>query len=202
MLVVDWQSIALVVYVVLAVALLLKQQQLQWLWFSVLIWLFLGILSARVMPHVLGITHWANLLPVHTYLFLGSAFFWVNRVERVAIHDKLFWQNKEGHVLITLFANSLLVMHLAFLVLTVLVYWHYPDGLSVYTASFLLRLYLLDPLNWLLMQSLMMLMFYGHRRIAGERADYFSGRQLKVGFLCCLVWLVAMLGYLFIHLIK
>ena len=76
-----WQSPtlwALSVYIAVFLTLAFQRQQFSWLWGSVMLWLGFGILSARIMPGVLGITHVANLYPVYGYFALGSLFLFAN----------------------------------------------------------------------------------------------------------------------------
>lgn len=187
----DIQIVSLIGYILLSSILLLQQQQFQWFWFSLLTWLFTGLLSAHIMPNILGITHWANLFPAHLYFFLGSIFFWLNQIER-SPETPMHWQHKYNQSLSTLFALSLLVLHCAFLILALIVYWHYPNGLSVYTATFIVQLYLTNPLAWLIAQTSLMLIFYIHRHLAQQSATHFSIKQLEAGILLALIWLTAL----------
>ena len=103
-----------------------RHQQFQWLWFTVVLWLVLGIFSARLLPNVLGITRMPNLFIVHFYMFMGSVFFFMNSSKRQPEKSDsariLTWQNPEAGSWLTTFAVSGAVMHAAFLSLCVLVW--------------------------------------------------------------------------------
>lgn len=185
----DIHLIALLIMAVWFIWQAFQHKQFQWLWFSVALWLVLGLFSARVMPHVLGITHTANAFLLPTYLFIGSIFFWLNTVERLPENPKYF-QSRIHAPALTLFAISSLAIHLAFLVLVIAIGLLYPTGVSAYVAAFIVRLFL-DPINWLCLQVFLMALFAFHRRICHERVDTFSVVQIEMGFLMSFLWLAA-----------
>lgn len=159
--------------------------QFNWLWFSVILWIAIGLFSAFIMPNVLGITHLINFYPLHTYLLMGSIFVWLNQISPLPKqeHDKrIYWQARIGTGL-TLFMLANLVLHIAFLIISFCIYYIYPNGISIYTPSILLQLYLLQPLTWWVMVLLIMLIFYLHRRIQKQSGDIFSLAQIKAGIL-------------------
>lgn len=189
----DWaQLIALGMMLCVFVWQTFRHGQLQWLWFSVALWLVLGWFSASIMPRILGITHLANLFLLHTYIFGGSLFFWLNNIHRQPENPR-YWQSRDGAVFLTLLCATSLLIHLAFAIFATLVAWTYPAGLSVYAAAFLWQLYFTEPVNMLIMQAFLMLLFYIHRRIQGLRGDELSLPQLEIGWLLIVFWLAAAL---------
>lgn len=189
----DWaQLAALGVMLCVFVWQVFRHGQLQWLWFSVALWLVLGWFSGSLMPRVLGITHLPNFFILHTYLFAGSVFFWLNNIQRLPEKNK-YWHSRSGAVLLTLFCTSSLVIHLAFALFAVLITWVYPSGLSPYAAAFLWQLYFTEPLNILMMHAFLMIVFYLNRRIQGLRGDEFGLPQLELGWLLMLLWIAAAL---------
>ncbi|MDO4434745.1 MAG: hypothetical protein Q4B82_09250 [Alysiella sp.] len=196
----DFQAATLLVYGLIFVWQAFKHVQMQWLWSAIVLWLSLGLLSAQIMPNVLGITHWANAFLLPLYLFSGSIFFWINQIERLPENNKRpKWRSKNGSIFLSLFAQSLLLVHLAFLLLSVMIAWTYPKGLSAFLAAHLFNLYYLNPLHHMCLQALLMFLFACHRHINHERADVFNLIQLKMGFLITLTYLLAALGKQLIH---
>ena len=168
-----------------------RHQQFQWLWFAVVLWLVLGIFSARLLPNVLGITRIPNLFIVHFYMFMGSVFFFMNSSKRQPEKSDsariLTWQNPEAGSWLTTFAVSGAVMHAAFLLLCVLVWLQYPRGYTAMLPAQLLKLYALDPVYWFSIQLLMMLLFAGHRLMLRQPVYVFSLGQIQGGFLLALI---------------
>lgn len=188
-------SVITLVFVYFAVA-TLRQGAWHWLWFSVVLWLVLGLFSAQILPRVLGITHTANAYLAHAYLGAGSIFYWLNHVRRNAAGQ---YESTLGAGL-TLLAHSNSVMHLAFIILATLVWWQYPTGLTVFIAPILAWFYA-NAAIWWLMCAMLMLLFAVHRNwLVSQKSTVFTMRQLYVGFLLALCWqflfVAAALGYL------
>ena len=61
-----------------------RHQQFQWLWFTVVLWLVLGIFSARLLPNVLGITRMPNLFIVHFLYGYGQCIFFHKQQQKAA----------------------------------------------------------------------------------------------------------------------
>ena len=167
-----WQSPtlwALSVYIAVFLTLAFQRQQFSWLWGSVMLWLGFGILSARIMPGVLGITHVANLYPVYGYFALGSLFLFANG-----------WRYDAQHI--------------TFLFLLLLGGWQYPQGMSVPLLTGLMSLYLLKPLLWIAGQAMLMLLMWLHRRyLSRDDVLLFSPLQLQGVLLISLLFQVACL---------
>lgn len=189
----------------------MRRHQFQWLWFAVAVWLSLGILSGRVLPHILGITTWTNLYLVHFYAFLGSVFFFINSVEKLPKPENKqnaaqMWHSPKAGVWLTLFALSGLVMHVAFLIWSVLVWWVYPEGYTSLLLIRLLFLYVSEPVYWYSLQLLIMLIFALHRLMVREALHVFSLPQLQMGLMLCLMLFLLKLfnldNYLWFLLIK
>lgn len=170
----------------------MRKQQFQWLWFSVVVWLALGLFSAYILPNVMGITEMANLYLAHGYAFLGSIFFFLNAVERVPQPENgerkfTKWHSPKAGNWLTLFAVSGLVMHSAFIVLTILVWLQYPAGFTPILFARLWSLYMLNPLYWYAIQSLLMFLMVWHRTGTREPISVFSFGQIQMIFLICLI---------------
>lgn len=190
----QWQLAALVFTALIFIWQALVYKHTQWLLLSIAVWFALGLFSARIMPNILGITRLPNAFLLYTYLFLGSGFFWLKDVKKMPPQPQSrhrYWRSRSGSILLTLFATATLVIHLAFIVFTLLVAWSYPEGVSPYLAAFLLQLYATLPLNLLALHAFVMLLFYLHRRLARQPADMFSLVQLELGFLISILWLIA-----------
>ena len=181
-----WQSPtlwALSVYIAVFLTLAFQRQQFSWLWGSVMLWLGFGILSARIMPGVLGITHVANLYPVYGYFALGSLFLFA-----------MGWRLDSGGVFLAYFAVAGAVQHITFLFLLLLAGWQYPQGMSVPLLTGLMSLYLLKPLLWIAGQALLMLLMWLHRRyLSRDDVLLFSPLQLQGVLLISLLFQVACL---------
>lgn len=163
-----------------------KYAQFQWLWFAVALWLVIGIFSAKLLPGVLGVTHIANVYPLHIYLFSGSIFFWMNSVHRLPESGCLKWRSDAG-ALLTLFALAALVMFVASAWLALLIGIGGKEGLASYMAGRLFSLLLFDPVSWYAMCAVLMGVFWQHRRLNGETAQIFSSKQLYAGLLLALL---------------
>lgn len=186
----DYQPIlTLICYAALFVFFALKHKQWLWLCGSVIIALIMGLLSAQLLPNLLGITHLPNAFLLHTYFFLASPLFYFTQMRKLP--ENTAWQNQQQHVFLTLFANSLLCLHLSFALFAALIYQSYPQGFSVWAGVFLLQLYVSEPLLLYALQAFLMLIFYLHRRFCQQRADRSSIAQLEGGLLLMLFWQVA-----------
>ena len=181
--------LSLLIYGAVFVYFSLKNQQYQWLIGSFIIALIVGLLSSWILPNILGITHLPNIFLLHCYIFLASPLFYFTQMRRLP--EKKRWQNQQQHVFLTLFANSLLSMHLSFILFAALIYHAYPQGFSVWAGTFLLQLYVSEPLILYALQAYLMLLFYSHRRLCEQRADLTSVPQLEGGLLLMLMWQVA-----------
>ncbi|MBQ9601336.1 MAG: hypothetical protein IJR46_04915 [Neisseriaceae bacterium] len=182
-------TLALLIYGALFVFFSLKSRQHQWLMGSLVVALIIGVASSWVLPNILGFTHLPNAFLLHTYLFLASPLFYFTQMRRLP--EKKQWQNQQQHVFLTLFANSLLSIHLSFILFAALIYHAYPQGFSVWAGTFLLQLYVSEPLILYALQAYLMLLFYSHRRLCEQRADLTSVPQLEGGLLLMLMWQVA-----------
>ena len=157
-----------------------------------MLWLGFGILSARIMPGVLGITHVANLYPVYGYFALGSLFLFANGWRYDA--RQMGWRLDGGGVFLAYFAVAGAVQHITFLFLLLLAGWQYPHGMSVPLLTGLMSLYFLKPLLWIAGQALLMLLMWLHRRyLSRDDVLLFSPLQLQGVLLISLLFQVACL---------
>ena len=185
-----------VAYVVLFIWQAYRDEQFQWLWGSVLLWIGLGTLGARLLPGVLGITHFATLYTPHIYIAIASVFYFANDWQRMPAQN--IWYGRSNSVFISLFAVSGLLMLLSFCTLAGLTLLSYPNSLSAYILPALLQMYLLEPVLWIGMQAILMAVFFVHRVVIEKRpANVFSNKQLQGAFLITLlfqtVWVLASL---------
>lgn len=158
----------------------------QWLWGSVLLWLASGILMSTVLPGMAGITHATAFYIPQFYIAVASVFFFVHQWRRMPA--KNMWETGTG-VFVSLFAVSGVLMHFAFFCLLGLVLLNYPGGISAYILPALLQMYVFEPLYWIGMQILIMLLFYIHRVLLEKhKGSFFSLGQLQGGFLLALVY--------------
>lgn len=171
-----------------------RSSQLQWLWFSIAIWLFGGWFSAQLLPSILGITHWFNAYLLHFYVFVGSAFFWINSIEKQPENDTRSTWQANSSPLLTLLALASLAMHGGLAMLLGVIVWQYPKGLSTVFAPAVWQLYCLYPAAWWAMTVLLMVIFAGHRVAIGEKVTQFTLRQLQCGLLIALLMQLAWVG--------
>ena len=186
----------LVAYVVLFIWQAYRNEQFQWLWGSVFLWIGFGTLGARLLPGILGITHLTTLYTPHVYIAIASVFYFANNWQRMPAPH--IWYARCSSVFIGLFAVSGLLMLLSFCTLIGLTLLSYPNSLSAYILPALLQMYLFEPILWIGMQAILMVMFYVHRVVIEKRpANVFSNRQLQGAFLVTLlfqmVWVLASL---------
>lgn len=183
----DFPFLIIILFVLLFFVQTLRRHQFNWFWFAVAIWLALGLLSARILPNILGITHLTNAYLAHGYVFVGSIFFFLNSTfrqpERAAT-----WHAPQAGGYLTLLAISGLCLHVAFVIMWILTWWTYPQGYSAMLPAKLLAMYVFDPFFWFGMQFLLMLLFALHRAIRRDALDVFSAAQIQVGVLLGLLW--------------
>lgn len=182
------------VYIAVFITAAFQRRQFSWLWGSVLMWVGFGMLSARVMPGVLGITHIANTYPVYGYIMLASLFLFANGWQR---HARLpGWQLVGGGAFLAYFAVAGVLQHISWLLLLLLTGWQYPQGLSTLVLTGLLSLYFLQPVAWIAGQFFLMLLMWLHRRyLSRQDVLFFSPLQLQGVLLISLLLQVACVLY-------
>lgn len=169
-------------YAAVFLFLIFRAGMLQWFWASIVLWLGISVLGAKLMPGMWGLTHAAPLFIPHFYLTLGSIFFFIRHWRRKA--DAEGWQADAGHPLLGLFAVSNVSMTLAFAGVCVLAHYWFSGTAQVFVFSALLKLYALKPVYWFVLQFVLMAVAYVHGRgIDGRPSFLFSGSQLRLGML-------------------
>ena len=178
---------AAVVYAAVFLIAAFRAGMFQWFWGSVLLWLGCGMVGAQLLPGIWGITHLGPLFFPHLYITAASLFFFVDHWKHRP--EPQLWQADCSHIWLGLFAVSNAVMTLAFLILAAAVWYHYPGGVSTFAAVSLFNLYALKPSNWFVMQAVIMMVFYLHRKaVAKQEACLFSVKQLQAGLFLALVF--------------
>jgi len=178
---------AAVVYAAVFLIAAFRAGMFQWFWGSVLLWLGCGMIGAQLLPGIWGITHLGPLFFPHLYITAASLFFFVDHWKHRP--EPQLWQADCSHIWLGLFAVSNAVMTLAFLILAAAVWYHYPGGVSTFAAVSLFNLYALKPSNWFVMQAVIMMVFYLHRKaVAKQEACLFSVKQLQAGLFLALVF--------------
>ena len=179
-------------YAVVFLFMIFRAGMLQWFWASIVLWLGISVLGAKLMPGMWGLTHAAPLFIPHFYLTLGSIFFFIGHWRRKA--DREGWQADAGHPLLGLFAVSNVLMTLAFAGVCVLAYYWFSGTAQVFVFSALLKLYVLKPVYWFVLQFVLMAVAYVHgRSIDGRPSFLFSGSQLRLGMLTAALMQVSVL---------
>lgn len=183
----DFNFLLILLFIIIFFIQTLRKQQYKWLWLSIMVWISLSLVSAQILPRILGMGHLANLYLVNFYLFIGSVFFFSTGLQQVGGKVNT-WQNPTAGRLLTLIAISGVSMHLSLLIFAGLVWWQYPSGNTPFVLSRLVIMYALDPLFWYGSQILLMIVFMLHRWIARESVSIFSLQQIYVGTFLCLIW--------------
>lgn len=179
-------------YITLFATAAFQRQQFSWLWGSVLLWLGFGLISAWIMPGVLGITHIANVYPVYGYMALASLFLFANGWQYDARRQG--WRLAGGGTFLAYFAVANALQHVSLLFLLLISAWQYPQGMAAPMLTGLLSLYFLQPALWIAGQFVLMLLMWLHRRyLSREKAVFFSPLQLQGVLLMSLVFQVAFL---------
>ena len=177
-----WFAIA---YAAVSLAFIFRAQRFQWLWATVLLWLGISALGARLLPGMWGFTHTGPLFIPHFYLTAASVFFFIDDCSKT--EDRKFWSAGE-YAGLTLFAVSNVVMTLAFVFLVCAVYFILPLAGSVFAWAALLKIYALKPIYWFALQGVLMLVFYLHRVVVCKQsASLFSMRQMWAGWTVAVV---------------
>lgn len=179
-------------YAAVFLFMIFRAGMLQWFWASIVLWLGISVLGAKLMPGMWGLTYAAPLFIPHFYLTLGSIFFFIGHWRRKA--DGEGWQADAGHPLLGLFAVSNVLMTLAFAGVCVLAYYWFSGTAQVFVFSALLKLYVLKPVYWFVLQFVLMAVAYVHGRgIDGRPSFLFSGSQLRLGMLTAALMQVSVL---------
>lgn len=187
---IGFDLLALAVYIAVFITAAFKAGQFQWLWASVLLWLGVSTIGARLLPGILGITHLAPLYIPHFYITLASLFFFINHWKKLP--EKGWWHTQEAGSFISLFAVSGLLMTTVSALFTLLVYMRFPTGITPYVMPALLQMYALKPAYWFVAQGFIMLVFYAHRSlISNESANRFSSKQIQAGILMAFLFQTA-----------
>ncbi|HFC8477176.1 TPA: hypothetical protein ACFU2V_000254 [Neisseria subflava] len=177
-----WFAIA---YAAVSLAFIFRAQRFQWFWATVLLWLGISALGARLLPGMWGFTHTGPLFIPHFYLTAASVFFFIDDCSKT--EDRKFWSAGE-YAGLTLFAVSNVVMTLAFVFLACAVYFILPLAGSVFAWAALLKIYALKPIYWFALQGVLMLVFYLHRVVVCKQsASLFSMRQMWAGWTVAVV---------------
>ncbi|MBD0763988.1 MULTISPECIES: hypothetical protein [Neisseria] len=179
-------------YAAVFLFMIFRAGMLQWFWASIVLWLGISVLGAKLMPGMWGLAHAAPLFIPHFYLTLGSIFFFIGHWRRKA--DGGGWQADAGHPLLGLFAVSNVLMTFAFAGVCVLAYYWFSGTAQVFVFSALLKLYVLKPVYWFVLQFVLIAVAYVHGRgIDGRPSFLFSGSQLRLGMLTAALMQVSVL---------
>ncbi|MCS4533705.1 hypothetical protein [Neisseria montereyensis] len=180
----------LAVYITVFLVASYRSGEFQWLWGSVLLWVGFSAAGLRLLPGLWGLTHIAPLYIPHFYIALAALFFFVNHWRRSP--DKKIWYAVEADSFISLFAVSSILMSVVSFFLLLIIYSRFPSGITPYVLPAFVQMYALEPGGWFVMQGVVMAIFYLHRTmILKEPANYFSSRQLQLGFLLALIFQTA-----------
>lgn len=167
----------------------------QWVWLisSVAIWMALNECSIWLLPGLGTIPLMGSLFLCHFYVFAGS----------MAV---LFFRQYSRHkasVYLELLLQSSVILHVSWLILIILAWWQYPNGLSLMFANGLIQMYLWQPAFWLTSQWLLMLLWWlAGVSTAGKDKEKRNNRQSwQVGLLLALLWQAAYGFALLLHLV-
>ncbi|QEY23587.1 hypothetical protein [Neisseria animalis] len=182
----DWNVWSAAVYGLIWLLLIFRAGMFQWFWGSVLLWLGVSVLGSRLLLGIWGMTHIGPLMLPHFYLTVASVFFWIDFRQATA-EDAAVKPDRRFEWL-ALFALSNMVMTAAFVLTLGLMWYHYPNGLTLAVLPAMLQFYALQPLDWFVLQAVLMAVFYVHRRLIERRPAYcFSLRQWYAGCLLAFV---------------
>lgn len=200
---ITWLIIAL--YITAFIYISFSARQFNWLWGSVVLWLGFGVLGAKILPGLWGITHPASLLHPYFYIALSSIFFFVNHWKHQRLPHILIGKNEQGEItsqhkripvfvsdpqvgaLSAFWAVSGLILHLAFLLIVLLALWQYPEGNSTFALLSLLQMYFLHPIFWIGAHSLLIALMWLTRAIRQNRFAIISYEDLALLFLSSLM---------------
>ena len=141
-------AIVLFSYIIGISILCFKSKQLPYLCCSILLWLVLSVIGARILPGVFSLSHLASLYPAPLYFCMGSLFYFCyacsyhfNRKE-IAIES-------DQHICLGAITFANLFVQIGFLLITLTVSWLYPPPLkNIFLPDFLIQ-YSLQPI-WLI----------------------------------------------------
>lgn len=192
------------VYAVVFAAAAVRAKQWPWLLGCILLWLaanaagmlLLGVPSDGLLTPSTG--GMAEIRPEGLWYFghpLSLVAPQLYIVPASLLYFKTAWRRNgeesyraSGGTFIGLFAVTGALSAAALLLIAATVWYAYPTGNTAYAASAMLYLFVLKPVFWILIQAVLMIVFYIHsRKIKGEPADSFSPPQLKAGFLLSLL---------------
>lgn len=185
--------LAIMVYGAVFVYLCWQSKHYLWLAMSVVVGLILGAISSFLMPNVLGIFRLPNAFLLHTYFFLSlPAFYYTKHKMQPEIMQPEIMQPehfRQPEKLLSLFAQSLMGLHLAFLLFACLIYAAYPSGLSAWASAFLIQFYVSEPLTLYALQVLLMLLFFLDNTLNTRPKNTLF--FIELGVFLMLIWQVA-----------
>lgn len=203
----------IVLYIAAFIHIAFRSGQFNWLWGSVILWLGFGILGAKVLPGIWGITHSASLLHPYFYISLASIFFFINHWQYQSLpkllivnrrsknayctrsNKSVFVSDPQVSSLCTFWAVSSLILHLAFLLILLLSLWHYPEGNSSFALLSILQMYFLHPIFWIGAHSLLMLLMWLTRIKHCQGITFIEPEDLALLFLSSLLLCIIYIMY-------
>lgn len=183
----DPNLLVLLLYALVFVVTAFRRGQFQWLWGAVLLWLGFGLISATVMPSVLGLTHLANLYPLPAYIALAGLAVFLGKAWDGSPPNGRFALRGIGSFLPLLAVSGLVVLTAFLLLASMIVLLGQGEFLPLFAIGVLL-----DPLYWLAIQATLMLTAAAARQFCGEEPTLFSVRQCL--FLLLLALLLLLMG--------
>ena len=167
-------------YISVFLMMVYQNRQFKWLVTAIGLWIVLRILGGVLVWYEALWEFFVRLSLMYLpYFYVVSSSLIVFICYWRRLPNSSFWHIKGGKPFFGLFVVSGMLMFMAYLVLLALVGWQFPEGLTPYVLPALLQMYMFDPVYWVCMQAVMMLVFYFHRVVIGKQsANCFSGKQL------------------------
>ena len=173
-------------------------QNKQFLWVIIIMWLWLlgRMMGLWYLSEIWVYTHLNSLARLSLwhlpYFYVVLASVWVFARRWRKLPQSPYWQLRGIQPFLSVFAVSGVLQTLAFVLLLGLVAWQFPHGLTPYVLPALVQMYVFEPVYWVSLQAMLMLIFYIHRVVINNQsASEFSSKQLQAGFLLALLLQVA-----------
>ena len=141
-------AIVLLIYIIGISMLCFKSKQLPYLCFSILLWIVLSVVGARILPGVFSLSHLVSLYPVPLYFCIGSLFYFIYACS-YHVNRKEIAIESDQHIFLGAITFANLFVQVGFLLITLTVSSFYPPPLkNIFLPDFLIQ-YTLQPI-WLI----------------------------------------------------
>ena len=169
-------------YFVLFVFLALKSQQKHWIAGTIV--MMMGVLLIVKFRLFGAFAPYAVLLHPYFYISIASFFFFISDWHWQP-ENRTFYAEK-SHSFLSAWAVAAFMQHLAFLIVLLILSWKYPQGYTPYFMPALLKLYLWQPIFWIVIHLFLTVFLWLIAEPIGKQR-HFSVVDIQATFLAGLL---------------